>query len=95
MFEGNLEDAAAQAEKLINAIVPGAVVVAQEWDDRIDCLIRLPDGNVIGEMVPFSDLTERRVRATGERLRKRAAGHEVPLVNEVPQPIRIVRRSDD
>jgi len=95
VFEGNLEERAAQAEKLLNAIAPGAVCVAQEWDDRVDCVIRLPDGNVVGEMVAVSDLTESRVRATGERLRLRAAGQEVPLVNELRQPIKIVPRADD
>ena len=95
MFDGNLEDAAAEAEKILGTIAPGAICVAQEWDNRIDCVIRLPDGNVVGEMVSVSDLGETRIRATGERLRQRAAGQDVPLVNELRQPLRIIRRAED
>jgi hypothetical protein len=93
MFDGTLEDAAAQAEKLLGTIACGAICVAQEWDNRIDCVLRLSDGSIVGEMVPAKDLTESRIRATGERLRQRAAGIAVPLVNELRQPIRIVPRS--
>ena len=95
MFDGNLEDAAAQAEAILSAIAPGAVCVAQEWDNRVDCVIRLPDGTVVGEMVSAGDLSEARIRATGERLRQRAAGQDVPLVNELRQPIRILPRAEN
>jgi hypothetical protein len=83
-----------QAEKLLGAIAPGALCVAQEWDARVDCILKLPDGTVVGEMVAATDLTESRVRDAGERLRQRAEGKAVPLVNELRPPIRIVPRRD-
>jgi hypothetical protein len=94
MFEGTLEEAAAQAEKLLGTIAPGAMCVAQEWNARVDCILRLPDGTVVGEMVAAGELTERRVREAGERLRQRAEGKDVPLVNELRPPVRIVSRRD-
>ena len=95
MFDGNIATAAAQAEKLLSTIAPGAVCVPQEWDDRVDCVVWLSDGTVVGEMVPISDLTENRIRATGERLRQRADGLDVPLVDEIRRPIRIVPRDPE
>jgi hypothetical protein len=89
VFKGSIENAAARAEELLATVAIGAVCVAQEWDHRIDCLLRLPDGSVVGEMLPLNELTERRIRATGERLRKRAAGINVPLVNEVKGPVKL------
>ncbi|MFL6725545.1 MAG: hypothetical protein ACJ8FS_03395 [Sphingomicrobium sp.] len=95
MFDGNLEDAAAQAEKLLRTIVAGAVCVAQVWDDRVDCVLRLSDGTLVGEMVSAGELTVSRIRATGERLRQRAHGVNVPLVNEVRQPTRMIPPADE
>ena len=92
MFEGTIEEAAAEAEKLLAGIAAGAVCVPQQWDHRIDCLLTLPDGSVVGEMVPVNELTERRILATGERLLKRANGLQVTLVNELRTPTRIVPR---
>jgi len=95
MFEGSLEQAAAQAEKLLGTIAPGALCVAQEWDARVDCILKLPDGTVVGEMIAASDLTASRVREAGERLRQRAEGKDVPLVNELRGPVTIVPRRHD
>jgi hypothetical protein len=95
MIEGMLEEAAAQAEELLGTIAPDAVCVAQEWDARVDCILRLPDGSVVGEMVAAGDLTERRVRDAGERLRQRAEGRDVPLVNELRPSVRIDPRRDE
>jgi hypothetical protein len=89
VFQGTIEQAAAEAEKLLSSIAAGARRVPQQWDQRVDCVLNLPDGSVIGEMVPLNELTERRVVATGERLLKRAQGIDVPLVNELRAPSRI------
>ena len=61
---------------------------------QIDCMLRLPGGSVVGEMVPMSELTENRIRAAGKRLRQRAEGRNVQLVNELRPPIRIVSLGD-
>ena len=92
MFKGTLDEVAAQAERLLASIAPGAFCLRQDWDRRIDCLISLPDGSVIGEMVSFDEVTEQRINATGERLRKRAEGLDVRLVNEIESPVRIIPR---
>jgi len=89
MFKGSIEDGVADAEKVLSQVAPGAVCVAQEWDDRVDCLIKLADGSVVGEWVTVSQLTEARVREVGKRLRLRSEGIEVPLVNEIPPPLRV------
>ena len=97
MRDGDYPEETAWAERLLNSIVPGAACVGQEWDSsRVDCCLKLPDGTVVGDlMVALSDLTESRIRATGERLRQRAEGIDVPLVNELQAPILIVRGRDD
>ena len=91
MFKGSLEQAAAEAEELLSRVAPGAVCVPQVWDNRIDCLLKLPDGSVVGEMVAVGELTANRIREAGERLRQRAEGIEVPLADKLQQPIRITR----
>jgi hypothetical protein len=83
-----VEEAAQCAEAILTSIVPDAHCVAQEWDNRIDCFIVL-DGVVIGEMIAHRDITERRIRETADRLRKRQAGEAVPLVNELRRPVGI------
>ena len=92
MFHGSIHDAAAEAEKLLSHVAPGAVCVPQEWDNRIDGLLKLPDGRVVGEMVAVSELTENRIRQAGERLRRRGEGVEVPLVDAVQPAGRVARR---
>lgn len=78
-----------KAERLISSIAAGAFCTAQEWDHRLDCAIKLADGRVVGEMVALCEVNEQRLRETAERLRKRAEGGDVPLVNELRPPIRI------
>ena len=75
-----------KAERLVSSIAPGAYCTAQEWDRRIDCKIKLGDGRVVGEKVGLSEVTEQRLMETGDRLRRRAAGESVPLVNELRPP---------
>ena len=50
---------------ILAEIAPGAWCQAQEWDSRIDCGIRLPDGRVVAEMVPLSEATATRIREAG------------------------------
>jgi hypothetical protein len=90
MFDENVDCAAAQAERLLVDIAPGAFCTAQEWDERIDCFLRLPDGTLIGEMILVEELTESRVRETGWRLQQWAEGRKVPLVRPILPPVRIV-----
>jgi hypothetical protein len=92
MAEESAEDIAQRAAHWLNEIAPGAMCIAQEWDGRIDCVIRLPDGTIVGEMVPLRDVTESRIRATGERLSQRLAGRDAALINEIRSPVRIAKR---
>ena len=87
-----IEEKAEQAERILDRIVPGAICIAQEWDDRIDCGIHLDDGSFVGEMIPMRDYSEARIEATGERLKQRANGIPVPLVNALRPPVRILPR---
>jgi hypothetical protein len=89
-LEGTIDEIAEQAERILAPIAPGAYCVPQEWDNRIDCLTRLPDGSVIGEMIAMAEATEQRIRDAGERLRQRQLGINVPLRDELRAPIRIV-----
>jgi hypothetical protein len=91
MAQEDIEEVAARAEQWLNMMAAGAVCIAQDWDNRIDCLIRLPDGTVVGEMVALEEVTESRIRATGERLAKRSLGLDVALVDELRPPIPIVK----
>lgn len=84
------EAEAKRAEMLLRAIVPDAMCIPQEWDSRIDCLVRLPDGSVVGEMVRLGDISESRLKEAGERLRLLSDGADVALIDEVRSPTRIV-----
>jgi hypothetical protein len=76
-----------QANSILTQVSTNSYCVAQEWDHRVDCCVRLPDGKIAGEMVSLKDLTEDRLRQTGERLRKKAAGDDVELVNALWPPV--------
>jgi hypothetical protein len=43
-------------------------------------------------MIALTDLSEERLRATGDRLRMRSEGLEISLVDEVQSPKRITPR---
>ncbi|MGE5145621.1 MAG: hypothetical protein ACM3N5_02675 [Candidatus Eiseniibacteriota bacterium] len=89
---GTIEEVAEQAERLLRSLVPNAHCTAQEWDNRIDCMAWLPSGKeVVGEMISINDVTEERIRETAERLKKRQLGIDVPLVNELWEPIRLIK----
>ena len=78
-----------KAAHFVSSIAPGAFCTAQDWDRRIDCEIKLADGSVIAEMVGLEDLSEQRLRETGERLWRRAQGENIPLVDERAPPVLI------
>ncbi|MGA8498971.1 MAG: hypothetical protein WB764_26045 [Xanthobacteraceae bacterium] len=91
LLSGTIEEVAEQAQRLLASEAPDAWCQAQEWDSRIDCEIKLPDGSVVGEMVLLSEATEARIRAAGERLMKRKMGIPVALQDELKPPILLVR----
>jgi hypothetical protein len=94
-FEGTIEEQAEQAEKILRSVAPQAFCTAQEWDGRIDCAVRLADGTFAGEMIVLTELSEARLIATGERLRKKLRGIPVRLVNELRPPVRIRSNSSN
>lgn len=89
MHEKSIEEKAAEAEHLLQAELPGATCVPQEWDERVDCWVKLADGSLIGEKIPIAELSERRVIATRRRLKKRIAGSANSLINEIRGPVRL------
>ncbi|MEN3953413.1 hypothetical protein [Iodidimonas sp. SYSU 1G8] len=80
-----------KAERLVSSIAPGAACTAQEWDHRIDCTIILGDGAVVGEMIGLNEISEQRLRETGDRLKRRREGEKVALVNQLGPPVLIHR----
>jgi len=87
LLTGTIEEVAEQAERILASVAPGAWCQAQEWDGRIDCGIKLPDGGVVAEMVLLRDATDQRIKEAGERLLKRQKGIAVVLQNELTPPI--------
>lgn len=81
-------------EQILVKIVPGAVLVIQDWDNRVDCLLKLPNGVVVGEMISIEELDVSRIQESGKRLKMRLEGHEISLVNEIVQPSRILVSED-
>jgi hypothetical protein len=74
LLTGTIEEIAEQAKRILAAVAPDAWCQAQEWDNRIDCGIWLPDGTVVAEMIPLREATEPRIRGAGESLLKRRMG---------------------
>jgi hypothetical protein len=95
MFKGTIEQIAAQAEGVLSSIAPGAYCVVQEWDDRIDCLVQLANGRVVGEMIAIAEATEQRIRDAGTRLRQWQLGIPVALHDELPPPVLLRRNSGE
>ena len=64
LLTGTIEEIAEQAETiLIGYLGRHGACIAQEWDNRIDCLLRQPNGTIItGEMVSLRDATAARIR---------------------------------
>ncbi len=79
------------AEELLGLPQEGAFCTVQEWDDRIDCCIKLDDGRIVGEMVPLLGLSGRVLRETGERLKQRKLGENIQLKDELWPSVRISR----
>jgi hypothetical protein len=90
---GSIDEISEQAERIVTSIAPDAWCQAQEWDNRIDCGIKLPDGKVVAEMIGRKEATEARFKAAAERLLKRQLGIDVPLQNERPPSILITREN--
>ena len=82
---------AEEVDSILADVSASSYCVAQAWDHRVDCHVRLPDGTVVGEMISLKDLTEDRLRQTGNRLRRKAAGDDVELVNALWRPLGIAR----
>src|SRR4051812_5994469 len=80
---------AAKAEELLRSIVPDAFCTAQEWDNRLDCAVKLPNARIVGEMISVDELTSERLGQTADRLRRKFAGEPVRLVSEIRSPIYI------
>jgi hypothetical protein len=91
LLTGSIEEISEQAQKIVDMIASDIRCQAQEWDRRIDCMTKLPDGSVIGEMIGLTEATEARFRETAERLLKRRQGKNIPLQNELRPPILITR----
>jgi hypothetical protein len=91
LLTGSIDEIGEQAQKIVDTIAPDIWCQAQEWDSRIDCMAKLPDSSVIGEMIRLTEATETRFKEAAERLLKRQQGIDVPLQNELRPPILITR----
>jgi len=77
------------AEDVLCTIIEDAFCIVQEWDNRIDCCIKLDNGRIVGEMVPLATLDSNVIRAVGERLKLRKHNESSELRNELWPPILI------
>jgi hypothetical protein len=94
-MEDDVYAGARWGQEILAEFAPGISCIPQEWDGRVDCLVRLSDGRTIGEMIRLADLTDERLRETGERLRLAREGVDVTLVDPVLPPILIRRMPSD
>ena len=78
---------AKKSEALLKSVAPDAFCTAQEWDNRIDCEVRQPDGSFVAEMIGLKEVNVDRILEAAARLRQRSLGEEVVLVNERAPPI--------
>lgn len=81
-----------EVQVFMTKISPNIVCVAQEWDNRIDCFVKLPDGRAVGEMIPLASATSDYLAGVGDRLLRRLAGEKGFTNNEVTGGRPIVRR---
>ena len=91
LLTGTIEEIAEKTQRIVTAIAPDAWCQEQEWDNRIDCGIKQPDGSVVFDMILLRDATESRIKESGERLLQRQKGIPVALPNEMPPAVRIIR----
>jgi hypothetical protein len=75
--------------EILVSIVEGAFCTVQEWDNRIDCCLKLDDGTIVGEMVSLSGLNAQVIQAVGARLKLRRSDVSFKLQNELSPPVRI------
>jgi hypothetical protein len=77
---------ATKAGELVSSVVPEAWCTAQEWDNRVDCSVKLRNGMIVGEMISLRELSRERLCETADRLRRKLAGEEVQLISEILPP---------
>jgi len=76
----------ALAEEILCSIVDGGFCSVQDWDHRIDCCVKLADGQIVGGMVPLATLSSAVIRAVGERLNYRIRDECFELHNKLTPP---------
>jgi hypothetical protein len=91
LLTGAIEEIADHAERILKSVAETAYTNPQEWDNRIDCLIKLPDGSVVGEMISLHEATEERIRDAGIRLQPYE--RHPPRPNHDPRPVLRLGRS--
>jgi hypothetical protein len=64
------EEAARHVECTLHPILPELFCIPQEWDDRIDCLVRLQTGEVVGEMLSLAEVRDTEIINIADRLRR-------------------------
>jgi hypothetical protein len=77
---------ATRAEEIVSSIVREAFCTAQEWDNRLDCSVKLRNGTIVGEMISLRELSRERLSETADRLRRKLAGEDVQLISEILPP---------
>jgi hypothetical protein len=76
-----------KSETLLKSVAQEAFCTAQEWDNRIDCEVRQPDGSFVAEMIGLEDVDVDRILKAAARLRRRSMGEKIILVNERGRPV--------
>ena len=74
-----------RAQEILRKTCPEAWCTAQEWDNRIDCLVRLKNGAIVGEMISLPDVTAARLTETASRLH-RPTGEDIDLIDPILPP---------
>ena len=69
-------------------------VKRKDKDDRIDCMIMLPDGSMVGEMISLSEATAIRFKEAAEKLLKRQRGISIPLQGVLHPPTFLFKGPD-
>jgi hypothetical protein len=87
LLTGSIDEIAEKAWRILKTIAPDAWCQEREWDNRLDCRIKQPDGKVVAEMILLRDATETRIKECGERLLLRQRGLSVALQDELLAPI--------
>lgn len=87
-YRGGLwTELAKKSETLLKSVAQDAFCTAQEWDNRIDCEVRQPDGSFVAEMIGLEEVNADRILKAAARLRRRSLGEKTVLVNERGCPV--------